>query len=85
MTFQIRQMNEEEVHFAVDWARKEGWNPGLYDAEFFLKQILQVSLLVYWMMNLLEQEAPLPTTSNSDFADYISSNLNIGNMAMALN
>lgn len=37
MTFKIRQMNEKEVQYAVDWARKEGWNPGLNDAECFYK------------------------------------------------
>ncbi|EDL51687.1 hypothetical protein VSAK1_21829 [Vibrio mediterranei AK1] len=35
--FHIRQMNLEEVQLAVDWAAKEGWNPGLNDAQqYFL-------------------------------------------------
>lgn len=35
MTFQIRRMTEKEVCFAINWARKEGWNPGLNDTECF--------------------------------------------------
>jgi len=31
----IRNMTREEVCTAVDWADKEGWNPGLHDAEAF--------------------------------------------------
>ncbi|MCX5700101.1 MAG: GNAT family N-acetyltransferase [Candidatus Omnitrophica bacterium] len=34
--FQIRRMTQKEVaEIAVEWAAKEGWNPGLYDAECF--------------------------------------------------
>ena len=28
-------MKRNELHLAVDWAAKEGWNPGLHDAELF--------------------------------------------------
>lgn len=31
----IRNMNKEEVDELVSWAAKEGWNPGLNDAELF--------------------------------------------------
>ncbi|OAJ35673.1 GNAT family N-acetyltransferase [Piscirickettsia salmonis] len=31
----ISTMTEAEVQIAIDWARKEGWNPGLNDAECF--------------------------------------------------
>jgi GNAT superfamily N-acetyltransferase len=31
----ITQMNRSEVEVAVEWAQKEGWNPGLHDAECF--------------------------------------------------
>ncbi len=31
----IRSLSAEEVQQAVDWAGKEGWNPGLHDAECF--------------------------------------------------
>ena len=31
----IRNMTRDEVCTAVDWADKEGWNPGLRDAEAF--------------------------------------------------
>jgi ribosomal protein S18 acetylase RimI-like enzyme len=30
-------MRRDEVDLALDWAAKEGWNPGLYDAETFYK------------------------------------------------
>lgn len=33
----IRNMRREEVDLALDWAAREGWNPGIHDAEpFFL-------------------------------------------------
>ena len=31
----IRCMNRAEMDAAVDWAAREGWNPGLHDAECF--------------------------------------------------
>jgi hypothetical protein len=31
----IRAMTRQEVHLAVDWADREGWNPGLHDATVF--------------------------------------------------
>jgi GNAT superfamily N-acetyltransferase len=34
-TFKIRTMTRQEVDMAIDWAGKEGWNPGLYDAACF--------------------------------------------------
>ncbi len=33
--FHIERMTREEISIAVEWARKEGWNPGLNDAECF--------------------------------------------------
>lgn len=33
--YSIRRMKEAEVQIAVDWARNEGWNPGLSDAKCF--------------------------------------------------
>jgi ribosomal protein S18 acetylase RimI-like enzyme len=33
--FQVRPMRREELSFAVDLAAREGWNPGLHDAECF--------------------------------------------------
>lgn len=35
--YSIRRMNENELQFAMDWAQKEGWNPGLHDANCFYK------------------------------------------------
>lgn len=34
-TYRIRIMNREEVDLAIEWAAKEGWNPGLHDADCF--------------------------------------------------
>lgn len=31
----ISKMKRNEIDFAIDWAAKEGWNPGLHDAECF--------------------------------------------------
>jgi GNAT superfamily N-acetyltransferase len=31
----IRNMNRSEVDELVDWAAREGWNPGLHDADLF--------------------------------------------------
>ena len=33
--FQIRNMSRAEVGMLVDWAAREGWNPGRHDAELF--------------------------------------------------
>lgn len=33
--YTIRKMHPDEVVIALDWARKEGWNPGLNDANCF--------------------------------------------------
>jgi hypothetical protein len=32
---QVRQMTRSEVDELVDWAAREGWNPGLHDADLF--------------------------------------------------
>jgi len=34
-SFSIRRMEAAEVSKIVDWARREGWNPGIHDAEIF--------------------------------------------------
>jgi len=31
----IDKMNRQEMDLAVEWARQEGWNPGVNDAECF--------------------------------------------------
>jgi ribosomal protein S18 acetylase RimI-like enzyme len=33
--FTIRRANREEVNIAIEWAVKEGWNPGLHDADYY--------------------------------------------------
>ena len=33
--YTIRKMRESEAQIALDWAAKEGWNPGLNDAQIF--------------------------------------------------
>ncbi|KTC66474.1 acetyltransferase, GNAT family (plasmid) [Legionella adelaidensis] len=33
----VERMTKEEVDLAIQWAAKEGWNPGLHDADCFYK------------------------------------------------
>lgn len=35
VTFTIRTLSPEEIPLAIDWAAREGWNPGLADAPAF--------------------------------------------------
>ncbi|OIO13713.1 GNAT family N-acetyltransferase [Candidatus Gottesmanbacteria bacterium CG23_combo_of_CG06-09_8_20_14_all_37_19] len=35
--YTIRPANREELDMVIDWSAKEGWNPGLYDADVFYK------------------------------------------------
>ncbi|MDP2721671.1 MAG: GNAT family N-acetyltransferase [Bacteroidales bacterium] len=35
--YTIRHMTAAEVSLAVEWAAREGWNPGLYDADCFFQ------------------------------------------------
>ena len=34
-TYHIRRMTPDDVPVAIEWARREGWNPGLHDAHTF--------------------------------------------------
>lgn len=36
-TYTVRSMTRNELDIAVEWAAKEGWNPGLYDADCFFQ------------------------------------------------
>jgi hypothetical protein len=31
----VRQLSAADVHLVIDWARQEGWNPGIHDAACF--------------------------------------------------
>lgn len=33
--YRIECMTKEEVKLAIEWAAREGWNPGLHDADYF--------------------------------------------------
>ncbi len=33
--FSIRRMPKDDMSLAVEWARLEGWNPGIHDASYF--------------------------------------------------
>lgn len=35
--YKIRKMSRNELDIAIEWAAREGWNPGLYDADCFYK------------------------------------------------
>ena len=37
MYYQIRTATFDELNIMIEWADKEGWNPGLYDAGTFYK------------------------------------------------
>ena len=34
-SFIVRKMTRTEINLAIDWAAKEGWNPGIHDADYF--------------------------------------------------
>lgn len=36
-SFLIRNINLQELKTVIDWAAKEGWNPGIHDAECFFE------------------------------------------------
>ncbi len=36
-SFTVRPMTRDDLDIAVLWARKEGWNPGLHDADCFFR------------------------------------------------
>jgi len=38
VNYRIKTATKKEVELMIDWARKEGWNPGLYDANCFYAQ-----------------------------------------------
>ena len=40
----IRRMTRDELDVLVEWATREGWNPGLDDAQVFWATIRKVSL-----------------------------------------
>jgi GNAT superfamily N-acetyltransferase len=33
--YRIRKMTRNQIDIAVEWAAKEGWNPGLHDADCY--------------------------------------------------
>src|SRR3989338_1842134 len=35
MIYKIRKMKRSDLDVAIEWAAKEGWNPGLYDGDSF--------------------------------------------------
>lgn len=35
MSYVIRHATRKELDIAISWAAKEGWNPGLFDADAF--------------------------------------------------
>ena len=34
-SYSIRHMQADEIQIAIDWAAREGWNPGIHDAQTF--------------------------------------------------
>ena len=35
--YSIHHMSKEEIPLAIDWAKREGWNPGLHDGDCFYR------------------------------------------------
>jgi hypothetical protein len=35
MDYIVRPVSRQELDIAIDWAAKEGWNPGLHDGDSF--------------------------------------------------
>ncbi|WED42447.1 GNAT family N-acetyltransferase [Legionella cardiaca] len=33
--YEVARMTKDEVYYAIEWAAREGWNPGLHDADCF--------------------------------------------------
>lgn len=33
--FTVRTMQRQEVSIAIEWAKQEGWNPGIHDAKTY--------------------------------------------------
>ena len=44
-----RPLTIAEVQHAVDWAGREGWNPGVHDAECFRPTDPDGFLVGFWM------------------------------------
>lgn len=45
MDYIIERMNRQQAELAIEWAVKEGWNPGLHDMACFFKRIPKAFLL----------------------------------------
>lgn len=65
MQLTIKKLNEQTIHYAIDRAQKEGWNPGLTDGQAFLSADPEGFFCVY------DGENPVGTISavayNSDY------------------
>ncbi|MGL1932224.1 MAG: GNAT family N-acetyltransferase [Desulfotalea sp.] len=61
--FKIATMDSEDVSIAIEWAAKEGWNPGLHDADCYYKAD-QNGFLV----GFLDQE-PIATISVINYSE----------------
>lgn len=49
----IRQMTRDEVDLLVDWAAREGWNPGRHDADLFWHTDAQAFIAAEWQGELI--------------------------------
>ncbi|MDX1357050.1 MAG: GNAT family N-acetyltransferase, partial [Halomonas venusta] len=56
-------MNREELDLAMEWAAKEGWNPGLHDADCYFSADPQG-----FLVGLLDGE-PIATISVIKYDD----------------
>ncbi len=61
--YKIRTMTQEEVALAIEWAAKEGWNPGLYDGDCFYEADQNA-----FLVGLLDGE-PIATISATRYGE----------------
>jgi len=64
--YTIRTMRREELDLTIEWAAKEGWNPGLYDADSFYAADLNG-----FLVGLLNDE-PIASISVVKYGDTFS-------------
>lgn len=62
--YTIKTMNREEVDIAIEWAAKEGWNPGLHDADCYY-----TADPTGFLIGLLDEE-PIATISVINYSEF---------------
>lgn len=66
MSFQIHTANLEQINLITDWARQEGWNPGINDAALF-----RLADPTGFFIGLIDDK-PITAISNVKYSDQFS-------------